>query len=55
MPSLVAQHLGITFPYEYNKVGKIKIENYDKADGVAVALYQALLLSGQVKRKGKKK
>jgi hypothetical protein len=27
----------------------------DKADGMAVALYQAFLLSGRVKRKGKKK
>ena len=55
MPALVANHLGITFPYEYNKLGNIKVESYDKADGIAVALYQALLLAGKVKRKGKKK
>lgn len=55
MPALVAQHLGITFPYEYNKLGNVKVESYDKADGMAVALYQALLLAGKVKRKGKKK
>lgn len=55
MPELVAQHLRITFPYETNKKGKIKVENYDKADGIAVALYYALVLSGKVKRKGKKK
>lgn len=55
MPALVAQHLGITFPYEYNKAGKVKEESMDKADGMAVALYQAFLLSGRVKRKGKKK
>lgn len=55
MPELVAKHLGITFPYEVNKKGKVKIENFDKADGIAVALYYALLLTGQVKRKGKKK
>jgi Holliday junction resolvasome RuvABC endonuclease subunit len=55
MPALVAQHLGITFPYEYNKKAKIKVESYDKADGVAVALYHTFFLAGKVKRKGKKK
>lgn len=55
MPALVAQHLGITFPYEYNKKGGIKVESYDKADGVAVALYHTLVLAGKVKSKGKKK
>lgn len=55
MPELVAHHLKISFPYEYNKKGNIKEESYDKADGVAVALYYTLLLSGQVKGKGKKK
>lgn len=55
MPALVAHHLGITFPYEYNKLGKIKVESYDKADGMAVALYQAFLLSGKITRKAKKK
>lgn len=55
MPDLVAKHLGITFPYEYNKLGNVKVESFDKADGVAVALYQAFLLAGKVKRKGKKK
>ena len=55
MPALVAQHLGITFPYEHNKKGGIKVESYDKADGVAVALYHTLLLAGKVKSKGKKK
>lgn len=54
MPELVAKHLEITFPYEYNKKGKLKIENYDRADGIAVALYQAFILTGKIK-KGKKK
>jgi Holliday junction resolvasome RuvABC endonuclease subunit len=53
IPDLVAQHLGITFPYLLNKKGKIKVESYDMADGVAVALYHAFLLTGRVKRKGK--
>ncbi len=55
IPDLVANHLRITFPYEYKKNGTIKVENYDKADGMAVALYQAFVLSGKVKRKVKKK
>lgn len=55
MPELVAKHLEITFPYEMNKKGKIKVENEDMADGVAVALYYAFLLTGRVKRKDKKK
>ncbi len=55
MPELVAKHLGITFPYETNKKGKLKVENYDRADGIAVGLYYTLLLMGKVKRKGKKK
>lgn len=53
IPDLVATHLGITFPYLLNKKGKIKVESYDMADGVAVALYYAFLLTGRVKRKGK--
>lgn len=55
MPDLVAKHLGFTFPYEKNKKGKIKDENYDAADGIAVALYYAFMLTGRAKKKGKKK
>lgn len=55
MPELVAKHLGITFPYEYGKKGAFKVENYDKADGIAVALYQAFVLAGIIKSKGKTK
>lgn len=55
MPALVAQHLGITFPYEYNKKGAIKVESYDKADGIAVALYHALVLAGKIVKKSKGK
>lgn len=59
MPELVAKHLGITFPYERSAKGKkkgaVKTESYDMADGVAVALYYAFVLTGRVKRKGKKK
>jgi hypothetical protein len=53
MPELVSKHLGIKFPYEKNKNGKIKIENYDMADSVGVALYCSLLLTNKVKRKKK--
>jgi Holliday junction resolvasome RuvABC endonuclease subunit len=55
MPELVANHLEITFPYEYNKKGMIKEESLDKADGVAAALYHAFVLTGKAKHKGKKK
>jgi len=55
MPELVAKHLGITFPYEINKNGNIKVESYDIADGIAVALYYAFVLTGKTKRKVKKK
>jgi Holliday junction resolvasome RuvABC endonuclease subunit len=51
MPELVAKHLGIIFPYEHDKKGKIKIESFDKADGIAVALYYAFMLTGKIKRK----
>lgn len=53
MPELVSKHLNIKFPYEKNKNGKIKTENYDMADGVAVALYSALLLTNKIKKKKK--
>lgn len=54
MPDLVAHHLGISFPYEITKKGKRKEENGDKADGCAVALYYAFLLSGKIKPKKSK-
>lgn len=55
MPELVSKHLEITFPYQYNKKENLKEENYDMADGCAVALYYAFLLTGRKTRKGKKK
>jgi len=55
MPELVSKHLGITFSYGVNKRGNAKVENYDMADGIAVALYYAFMLTGKIKRKGKKK
>jgi len=54
MPELVAKHLGITFPYEYDKKGKVKEVSRDMADGVAVALYHAFVLTGKIVRKVKK-
>ena len=53
MPALVSKHLGITFPYEYDKKKNIKVENYDKADGMAVALCHAFVLAGKIKVKKK--
>jgi len=55
MPELVAKHLGITFPYEYNKNGVVKEESRDMADAVAVALYHAFQLTGKTKKKKSKK
>lgn len=54
MPELVAEHLGIKFPYVYGKKGALKVESYDTADGVAVALYYAFVLSGKIQRKTQK-
>ena len=64
MPELIASHLNIKFPYLMTKSkktkkgkkidSKIKIESYDMADGVAVALYYAFVLTGRIKLKGKK-
>ena len=51
IPELVSSHLGITFPYIKNKKGAIIIENYDRADAAAVALYYAFILTGKVKPK----
>lgn len=51
MPELVAKHLSIKFPYEYNKKGKIKVECEDQADAVAVALFHSFKLIGRLKKK----
>lgn len=54
MPELVAKHLSIKFPYLFNKKNNIIEENYDIADGIAVALYYGFILSGRKKQKKKK-
>lgn len=38
IPNLVSKHLGIEFPWKYNKKGKLVDENYDVADAIAVGL-----------------
>jgi len=53
IPDLVASHLGITFPYEKDKKGKLFPYNFDRADSIAVALYFCFILIGKVKRKQK--
>lgn len=55
MPSLIEKHLNIKFPYEYGKKGKLKVENFDKSDGIAVGLYHAFVLLGRTKKKKVKK
>jgi Holliday junction resolvasome RuvABC endonuclease subunit len=49
IPDLVGNHLNIQFPYYKNAKGKIEIESYDVADGIAVALYYAFILTGKIK------
>ncbi len=53
MPEIVATHLKMKFPWEYNKKGKVKVESYDKADGIAVALFQAFCVTGKCSAKAK--
>jgi Holliday junction endodeoxyribonuclease RuvC-like protein len=59
IPELVAQRLGITFPYDYKKSGEAKTESFDEGDGIAVSLYYAMILTGQkilkIKKKQKRK
>jgi hypothetical protein len=54
MPELVSNILNIKFPYYLNKNKKIRVESYDVADGIAVALYYSKLLTNQIKKKTKK-
>jgi Holliday junction resolvasome RuvABC endonuclease subunit len=51
MPELTAHHFKIQFPYEKNKKGNLKPENYDRADGMAVALHHAFTLIKPKKNK----
>lgn len=55
MPKLVAKHLKIKFPWELITKGKYagnpKATNYDVADGIAVALHYARILTGKSKSK----
>jgi len=57
MPKLVSKHLKIKFPWELitkgKSKGKPKSSNFDVADGIAVALHYARILTGQSKRKSK--
>jgi|SRR5579859_1021177 len=54
MPEIISQHLKIAFPYIYNKKKKHKIENYDMADGAAVALYYSFILTKRIIKKDRK-
>lgn len=53
IPELVSKHLRIKFPYQENKKGNLKPENFDMADSIAVALYYSFILTKKIK--GKKK
>lgn len=38
MPDLAAHHLGISFPWQYGKKGKLLEENFDVGDSISVVL-----------------
>lgn len=38
MPEVIAKHLKIDFPFVYNTRGRVAVESFDIADGIAVAL-----------------
>ena len=50
MPMLTANILGITFPFQYKKNGKLKDECGDLADSIAVALYLTLKLTNKLEK-----
>jgi Holliday junction resolvasome RuvABC endonuclease subunit len=49
VPHFVSDLLGFDFEFEYNSKGKLKMENYDKSDAVAVALYSILEKGNKIK------
>ena len=55
MPELVAKILDIDFPYIKNKKDKLIVENFDVADGIAVALAWAKLKNQVVEDRPKKR
>lgn len=54
VPDFLSKILNFDFPYEFNKKNKLKEENFDKADGLAVAA-TFMIKSLPVKPKSKKK
>jgi Holliday junction resolvasome RuvABC endonuclease subunit len=46
VPELIAKHLGISFPWIYGKKGGLLVENGDRADACAVALFHSCILAG---------
>ena len=55
MPDLVSKHLGMKFAWELNRNDNPYDTNYDRADGIAVALYHAFVLTGKTKKTKTKK
>lgn len=51
IPALVSEYLGFTFDYKLDRKGGRKAENYDRADGIAVALYHSFVLTEKVKKR----
>ena len=50
IPALVESLLGIKFPYEYTKKGKIKVESYDMADATILGLYASYKFLGKLEK-----
>jgi Holliday junction resolvasome RuvABC endonuclease subunit len=50
VPELVAGILGIEFPWEFNRKDKPKVENYDRADGINVALAWIKIQQPKIKK-----
>lgn len=55
IPELVEKILKVTLKREFSKKGKLKTENYDIADAIAVALYGALKFSNKLEAHKKKR
>jgi Holliday junction resolvasome RuvABC endonuclease subunit len=54
IPSVVAKHLGIKFPFIFKKNKSVDKRSMDIADSMAVALYHSFILTGKIIKKKNK-
>ena len=54
LPKILESLLNIKFPWEFNKNGKAKTENYDKSDAICCAYYYATQITSNIKDKKSK-